>query len=108
MFERRCVGDSLNNRGERKKQPLHIRDLIAGEKDENISGEFNDTQDRAPILEAMQTYLRAEPGGSRRRCYHRIRPAFHASSPANVLLTRRFAICKSAWNWARFHLTPAI
>ncbi|MBV9081430.1 MAG: DegT/DnrJ/EryC1/StrS family aminotransferase [Acidobacteriaceae bacterium] len=40
---------------------MHIRDLITGEKDENTTGEKKDTQDRAPILEAMQTYIRTEP-----------------------------------------------
>ena len=39
---------------------MDIRDVIAGEKRENTSG-VEDTQDGAPILEAMQTYLRAEP-----------------------------------------------
>jgi arginine decarboxylase len=43
-----------------KRCNLHIRDLIAGKKDENTTGS-KDAQDRAPILEAMQTYIRAEP-----------------------------------------------
>ncbi len=37
------------------------RDLLAGEKQENTNGAAKDTQDRAPILEALQTHLRASP-----------------------------------------------
>jgi arginine decarboxylase len=38
---------------------LTIGDLLAGEKPEHTSGAAKDTQDRAPILEALQTHLRA-------------------------------------------------
>src|SRR4051812_37653547 len=45
----------------RETATLTIGDLLAGEKPENTSGAAKDTQDRAPILEALQTYLRANP-----------------------------------------------
>src|SRR5947209_7254344 len=45
----------------RKEVALSVRDWIAGEKQENRDGQAEDTQDRAPILEALQTYIRTEP-----------------------------------------------
>src|SRR4051794_24491015 len=40
---------------------LSVRDWIVGEKQEKTDGETDDTQDRAPILEALQTYISTEP-----------------------------------------------
>jgi hypothetical protein len=37
-----------------KGRALAIRDLIVGEKKEDPDGEAHDTQDRAPILEALR------------------------------------------------------
>jgi len=38
---------------------MNLSDLVAGEKSEQADGPA--TQDRAPILEALQTHLRASP-----------------------------------------------
>jgi lysine decarboxylase len=40
---------------------MNVKDLIAGEKKENTDGQAHDTQDRAPILEALQAHLRDPP-----------------------------------------------
>src|SRR5436305_1790841 len=40
---------------------VNVQDLIAGEKREDTNGQAHDTQDRAPILEALQAYLRDPP-----------------------------------------------
>ena len=55
---------------------MNLQDIIAGEKSERADGP--DTQDRAPILEALQTYLRASPISFEMPGHHAGRGASHA------------------------------
>jgi arginine/lysine/ornithine decarboxylase len=55
---------------------MNLRDIIAGEKSEQ--DDAPDTQDRAPILEALQTYLRASPVSFEMPGHHAGRGAPHA------------------------------
>ena len=55
---------------------MNITDIISGEKSEKADGP--DTQDRAPILEALQTYLNASPISFEMPGHHAGRGAPHA------------------------------